>query len=171
MTPEEAARRKSLDDLYGQQLQLLGRPSLAEAMNATADFVDARNVHPRAWQAEQQNKLAEALDRGNSAPIGSVGAPGGVNPLDFKYHRPAPGFGLLDALSFVPVVGDVAGALADAAHYAAYPEDRTPSNLLWSALGLLPFVPSAGVIRPFKNVKAYRGSSKGEGGQFFSRDR
>ena len=56
-------------------------------------------------------------------------------------------------------------------HYAAYPEDVTPGNLGLSALGLLPFVPCAAVIRPFDDVNAYRGSAKGEGGQFFSRDR
>jgi hypothetical protein len=43
----------------------------------------------------------------------------------------------------IPVVGDVAGLLGDAAMYAAKPEERTLGNAAWTALGALPFVPSA----------------------------
>ncbi|MFZ4110386.1 MAG: hypothetical protein ACOYKQ_07950, partial [Polymorphobacter sp.] len=42
----------------------------------------------------------------------------------------------------VPVLGDVAGLLGDAAMYAAKPEERTWGNVGLSALGALPFVPS-----------------------------
>jgi hypothetical protein len=42
----------------------------------------------------------------------------------------------------VPVVGDVAGLLGDAAMYAAKPEERTAGNALLTLLGALPFVPS-----------------------------
>jgi hypothetical protein len=52
------------------------------------------------------------------------------------------------ALSPVPIVGDVAGLLNDARHYATDPESRTAGNFALSVLGLLPFVPSAaGTLR------------------------
>ncbi len=41
----------------------------------------------------------------------------------------------------VPVIGDVAGLLGDAAMYAAKPEERTLGNFGLTALGALPFVP------------------------------
>lgn len=44
--------------------------------------------------------------------------------------------------SLIPVAGDVAGLLADAAMYAAKPEERTWGNVGLTALGVLPFVPS-----------------------------
>jgi len=43
----------------------------------------------------------------------------------------------------LPVIGDVAGLLGDAAMYAAKPEERTLSNAALTAFGALPFVPSA----------------------------
>jgi len=43
----------------------------------------------------------------------------------------------------IPVVGDVMGLLGDAAMYAAKPEERTLGNMALTALGVLPFVPSA----------------------------
>lgn len=53
--------------------------------------------------------------------------------------------GVLDTLAMstmaVPVVGDVAGGVADAYRYAKNPEERTPGNFALSAMGLLPFVP------------------------------
>ena len=42
----------------------------------------------------------------------------------------------------IPVVGDVAGLLGDAAMYAAKPEERTVGNAAMTLLGALPFVPS-----------------------------
>ena len=53
-------------------------------------------------------------------------------------------------LSAVPVVGDVAGLAADAAMYAAYPEERTMLNAGMSLAGLLPFVPGAAGVRAAK---------------------
>lgn len=43
----------------------------------------------------------------------------------------------------IPVVGDIAGLMGDAAMYAAKPEERTWGNYALTALGALPFVPSA----------------------------
>jgi hypothetical protein len=53
----------------------------------------------------------------------------------------------------IPVVGDVAGLLGDAAMYAAKPEERTAGNMALTALGALPFVPSVA-------GKAVRGADK-----------
>lgn len=46
-----------------------------------------------------------------------------------------------------PVIGDVAGAVSDAAMYAAYPEERTMLNAGMSLAGLLPFMPGPGGVR------------------------
>lgn len=43
----------------------------------------------------------------------------------------------------IPVLGDAMGLLGDAAMYAAKPEERTWGNVAMTALGALPFVPSA----------------------------
>jgi hypothetical protein len=58
--------------------------------------------------------------------------------------------GVALATAPIPVVGDVAGAVSDAAMYAAYPEERTMLNAGMSLAGLLPFVPSAGGVRAAK---------------------
>jgi hypothetical protein len=55
--------------------------------------------------------------------------------------------GMALATAPIPVVGDVAGAVSDAAMYAAYPEQRTMLNAGMSLAGLLPFVPGAGGVR------------------------
>lgn len=64
--------------------------------------------------------------------------------------------GVLDAAALsttaVPVVGDLLGLGADAYRYATQPEERTAGNFALSGLGLLPFVPAAGVLAPSKYV-------------------
>ena len=55
--------------------------------------------------------------------------------------------GMALATAPFPVVGEVAGAVSDAAMYAAYPEERTMMNAGMSLAGLLPFVPGAGGVR------------------------
>lgn len=73
----------------------------------------------------------------------------------------------------VPVLGDVAGLLGDAAMYAAKPEERTMGNAALTALGVLPFFPAlagslgrAGRVLDvtdadtFKAVKAAMGGDK-----------
>ena len=65
-------------------------------------------------------------------------------------QRPVTGRQVADAMqsvgllaSPIPIVGDVAGLMGDAAMYAAKPEERTAGNMALTALGALPFVPSA----------------------------
>lgn len=55
--------------------------------------------------------------------------------------------GMALATAPIPVVGDLAGAVSDAAMYAAYPEERTMLNAGMSLAGLVPFVPGAAVVR------------------------
>lgn len=55
--------------------------------------------------------------------------------------------GMALATAPIPVIGDVAGAVSDAAMYAAYPEERTMLNAGMSLAGLLPFVPGAAGVR------------------------
>ena len=51
------------------------------------------------------------------------------------------------ALSPIPIVGDVVGGVSDAAMYYSEPEQRTLGNYGMSLLGMLPFIPAAGVTR------------------------
>lgn len=60
-------------------------------------------------------------------------------------------------MSAVPIAGDITGLAADAAMYAAYPEERTMGNYAMSALGVLPLVPGVAAVR------AARGASPLEG--------
>ena len=55
--------------------------------------------------------------------------------------------GMALATAPIPVVGDLAGAVSDAAMYAAYPEERTMLNAGMSLAGILPFVPGAAGIK------------------------
>jgi hypothetical protein len=50
-------------------------------------------------------------------------------------------------MSAVPIAGDITGLAADAAMYAAYPEERTMGNYAMSALGVLPLVPGVAAVR------------------------
>jgi len=49
----------------------------------------------------------------------------------------------------VPIVGDLAGLVADARMYTQEPDTRTWGNAALSGLGLLPFVPNAGMVKAF----------------------
>jgi hypothetical protein len=55
-------------------------------------------------------------------------------------------------MSAVPIAGDLTGLAADAAMYAAYPEERTMGNYAMSALGVLPFVPGVSALRALRNT-------------------
>lgn len=55
----------------------------------------------------------------------------------------------------LPVIGDVAGLLGDAAMYAAKPEERTWGNYAMTALGALPLVPSMAGAKPVKKALEY----------------
>lgn len=51
------------------------------------------------------------------------------------------------ALSPLPVIGDIVGGADDAVMYYSEPEQRTLGNYGMSLLGMLPFMPAAGVTR------------------------
>lgn len=50
-------------------------------------------------------------------------------------------------LSPVPIVGDIAGLGADAAMYAAYPEERTLGNAAMTLAGIVPGIPGAAAVK------------------------
>lgn len=96
-----------------------------------------------------------------------------MSPMDASKQHPgnaAPGGsqnpgvtlqGLLDTAAIatmpVPVVGDAIGLLADAKRMYDQPAERTPMNVALAAIGLLPFMPPAGVIGG--KIKRLLGSS------------
>jgi predicted GNAT family acetyltransferase len=55
-------------------------------------------------------------------------------------------------MSAVPIAGDITGLAADAAMYAAYPEERTMGNYAMSALGVLPLVPGVSALRALRDA-------------------
>lgn len=81
----------------------------------------------------------------DNAPVGSVGAPGGLLGMASP-QRNNTANGLLSALSMLPGVGDAIGLLNDARMYATDPESRTKLNYLLTTLGALPMVPNAAVV-------------------------
>ena len=97
----------------------------------------------------------------DNAPVGSVGASGGLlAPKPTKKSNALSG--LLAAGSMVPGVGDAVGLLGDAAMYASDPSSRTWPNALMTGLGALPFVPSAQQLAelagPLSAMVVYHGS-------------
>lgn len=61
--------------------------------------------------------------------------------------------GISVPLSFVPLAGDVAGLGADAAMYAAYPEERTLGNAAMTLAGIVPGIPgAAGIVAATKGI-------------------
>ena len=69
--------------------------------------------------------------------------------------------GMLDALALsttaMPGVGDVAGLAADGYRFATDPSSRTWGNAGWASLGLIPFVPHAGMLLDAKQLERPRG--------------
>jgi hypothetical protein len=61
------------------------------------------------------------------------------------------------ATMMVPVAGDVAGLASDAYRFATDPESRTLGNAAWASLGMLPFVPHAGMLLDAKQLLRPRG--------------
>lgn len=84
-------------------------------------------------------------------------------------QRPVTGRQVADAMqsvgllaSPIPIVGDVAGLLGDAAMYAAKPEERTLRNAAFTMFGMLPFFPSAlGHVKLPKTTRVFHGSPTG----------
>lgn len=78
----------------------------------------------------------------DNAPVGSVGAPGGILPNAKRAQYRDPAENLLRGLSMAPIVGDIAGPLADIRRWQGDPESRTLGNAAMMALGVLPAIPS-----------------------------
>tara|TARA_R110000822_G_scaffold31017_6_gene89937 strand:+ start:1422 stop:2498 length:1077 start_codon:yes stop_codon:yes gene_type:complete len=57
--------------------------------------------------------------------------------------------GIAQLTNFVPGIGDAAGLAADAEMYATDPESRNWVNYALSGAGMLPFVPSAAMVKAF----------------------
>lgn len=95
----------------------------------------------------------------DNAPVGAVGAPGGVLPSNAQsgYN---PGVSLSTLATMTPAIGDLVGLALDAHMYKTQPETRTWGNFGLSALGALPFVPHAGgILKDFK-VKNFTGEGE-----------
>ena len=100
--------------------------------------------------AQPQSAL-RALDQSYLMGIGQGPAPARV-----PRTRGQTAADMLGALSIgttpIPIVGDITGMAADAAMYAAYPEERTMGNYAMSAAGILPLVPGVSALRAMKNA-------------------
>jgi len=105
--------------------------------------------------AQPQSAL-RALDQAYMMGIGQGPAPARVPRTRGQTAADILGAASLP-MSAVPIAGDITGLAADAAMYAAYPEERTMGNYAMSAAGVLPFVPGVAAVR------AARGASPLEG--------
>ncbi len=59
-------------------------------------------------------------------------------------------------MSAVPIAGDLTGLAADAAMYAAYPEERTLPNYLLSGVGVLPWITGAAGAKAIRDAAGTR---------------
>lgn len=82
----------------------------------------------------------------DNAPVGSVGAPGGVLPTQAAPKRTDVGKLAMGGASLIPGVGDAIGLASDAYQYASDPQSRTWMNYLLTGLGALPMVPNMAAI-------------------------
>lgn len=103
-----------------------------------------RGAEYKAEPNAAQVPLAGLLDDINAARLRQA-----QGAMSHRKFDPVTGRQIADAMqsagllaSPVPVVGDVAGLLGDAAMYATKPEERTWGNAAMTALGVLPFMPS-----------------------------
>lgn len=64
--------------------------------------------------------------------------------------------GMALATAPIPVIGELAGAVSDAAMYAAYPEERTMVNYLLSGVGVLPWVTGAAGAKAIRDAAKVR---------------
>lgn len=98
----------------------------------------------------RQNELMYRRSMLDNAPVGSVGAPGGVLPSNAQSNY-NPGVSLSTLATMTPAIGDLVGLALDAHMYKTQPETRTWGNYGLSALGALPFIPHAGgILSDFK---------------------
>ena len=95
--------------------------------------------------AQPQSAL-RALDQAYLMGIGQGPAPARVPKTRGQTTADILGAASLP-MSAVPIAGDITGLAADAAMYAAYPEERTYGNYAMSALGVLPLVPGVAAVR------------------------
>ena len=118
--PSEAAAQQYAEGGYKQWMPAPPDPQ-REGMGQSA----LRNISPTWWKDIKPQAPQKPVGQQMSDVLG----------------------GMALATAPIPVVGDVAGAVSDAAMYAAYPEERTMLNAGMSLAGLVPFVPGAAVVR------------------------
>jgi hypothetical protein len=143
-----------------------------EAMKAafmTGNILSAPNMESALQYAEGGYKVGTPMEQPRSAPaqepvqsapdpalryldqmymMGIGQGPAAPRPQRTRGQEYADMLGAASLpLSGVPIAGDIAGFAADAAMYAAYPEERTMGNYAMSALGGLPLIPGAAALR------------------------
>lgn len=106
------------------------------------------------------NVLAAQATRDN-APIGAVGAPGGLlrTPMNVGPAGTGkdPSTSLMRLGSLMPGLGgDVLGPLADLRMMRQNPDTRTVGNAIMFGAGLLPIIPSVASMKSAKAKTAYR---------------
>jgi len=111
--------------------------------------------------AQPQSAL-RALDQSYLMGIGQGPAPARVPKTRGQTTADILGAASLP-MSAVPIAGDITGLAADAAMYAAYPEERTMGNYAMSAAGVLPFVPGVSALRALRDAPSVNLIDDGKG--------
>lgn len=121
------------------------------------------------WNNELENDYSNPLAYQamlDNSPVGSVGAPSGVQPNVFVPSNRNPSDTLLGLVNAVPVTGDVTGPVTEAYKLATDPNYRSLSNFALFGLGALPLVPSMMLLHGGGALSdaARMGAYKGQGG-------
>jgi hypothetical protein len=133
-------------------------PNMESAINlsenyktkAMQDFYSRPVQRPQVQQPSNPSAL-RALDQSYLMGMGQGSAPVRVPKTRGQTTADVLGAASIP-MSAVPIAGDITGILADAAMYAAYPEERTMGNYAMSALGVLPFVPGVSALRALRDA-------------------
>lgn len=106
-----------------------GSRRVANQLGLLGSVQELQKRHPESGLLQE-----ESLQPGASIQQGLLG---NMSPADTMAMQ----------TSMIPILGDVTGAAADALTFAQNPESRTPGNFALSAMGMLPFVPSASATK------------------------
>lgn len=121
------------------------------------------------WNNELENEYSNPLAYQamlDNSPVGSVGAPSGVQPNVSVPNNRNPSDTLLGLVNAVPVTGDITGPVTEAYKLATDPNYRSLSNFALFGLGALPLVPSMMLLHGGGALSdaARMGAYKGQGG-------
>jgi len=113
-------------------------------MNSLMEFRQRVNRNALAASAQRSNEMLELQAMRDNAPVGAVGAPGGLPNMSGPASTGRdPLSGLLGLGAMLPgPTGDILGPIAEANMFYNEPASRTIGNYALAGIGALPAIPS-----------------------------